>query len=545
MSALPRNLTSEANNTGNMAKPSTGVAAKPIAKGVRRRLTVLPMKKEEDATRESAQPQLPHQQAPTPVVTLASYGASAIQTGTVYKRPITGGIRKIVPGSMPVANGPVYRASPAALSGQPVYAPSHAQVHQETNRFRTHLNAAPFVPSSAMYHASDLSDGGLRRYADNLMDDGTHSEPSTLNEQPPVIEVAPMIPIRNPAFTAKALDDHNVRQAYVSKRILEVQQTHATPQKPCSCVYCHGEGSTGQCAKNETTHKNDTAALAPSEPTPIKISNAPATPARPIPTRVGPAPPTPMLDWTTTPTPAKKKPEEAPVAEESQKPVARRCIFGNDTTPRSAFPLSSTGDMKVEDQGPKFETPVASFFTRSANRGEVQQTSPVPYASSTPQSGHRDSPSSPTVLMVVGHNGRRHPVVATRCPQEIVGCHIVFEGDRGEDMGRVVDRTTLQAWRATAASDKALPHMARMGTAQEAQYWEGALLDEGRTAADVCADIVRRLRLPMFVVSASFQLDRKKLTIFYESQQQRVDFRKLCVELHSTFKCRIWMERVE
>ena len=539
MSAFPRNVTAEANNQGNMAQANNAAANKPTVSktAVRRRLTVLPSKG--SAKEESPAPTHHTFPVTTPqAINMPVYSGSNVMDPTrvvagngMSKRPLSGP-RRVVPPTMSMGGGPVYGASRHALS-HPVF--SNPNV----------LKAAPFVPNvPPPMMGSDASEAGMKRYAEGLMDDGTYSEPSTLNEQPsaPVPEVTHHVPVNRASnFTAKALDDHNVRQAYVSKRILEVQKSHATPQKPCSCVYCTDSSiTTGQCVKHapQATPK----ATPVADPTPVKEAG-PATPARNI--KPGPAPPTPMLDWTTTPTPAKKKYEDV-VQEEAPRSSARRNIFA-DNTPRRAFPLS-TGDTRERTPEPKHETPIASFFTRSAQQHQHRESPVVNAAPPTMQSyspSHAESPSSPTILLVVGHNGRRQPVISGRVPPPD-GSHIVFEGDRGEDMGRVVERMGMQTWRASSScTDKNLSQMTRIATPQEAQYWEGSLLDEGRTAADVCADIVRRLRLPMFVVSASFQLDRKKLTIFYESQQPRVDFRKLCVELHSTFKCRIWMERVE
>lgn len=541
MSAFPRNVTAEANNQGNMAHATGNAANKPAVSKttVRRRLTVLPSKG--GAKEESPAPS--HHTFPVTapqVINMPVYSGSNTMDPTrvvvangMSKRPLSGP-RRMVPPTMSMGGGPVYGASRHALS-HPVFSNPHV------------LKAAPFVPSVVPpVMGSDASESGMKRYAEGLMDDGTYSEPSTLNEQPsaPLPEVTHHVPVNRASnFTAKALDDHNVRQAYVSKRILEVQKSHATPQKPCPCVYCKDSSvTTGQCVKDAAPQVTPKATPA-ADPTPIKEAG-PATPARNIKHNNGPAPPTPMLDWTTTPTPAKKKHEEFVQQEEAPRSSARRNIFA-DNTPRRAFPLS-TGDTKDRTPEPKHETPIASFFTRSAQHQHRQ--SPVAHTAAPVMQSYSPShaeSSSPTILMVVGHNGRRQPVISGRVPPPH-DSHIVFEGDRGEDMGRVADSMPMQTWRASSScTDKSLSQMTRIATPQEAQYWGGPLLDEGHTAADVCADIVRRLRLPMFVVSASFQLDRKKLTIFYESQQPRVDFRKLCVELHSTFKCRIWMERVE
>jgi hypothetical protein len=47
--------------------------------------------------------------------------------------------------------------------------------------------------------------------------------------------------------------------------------------------------------------------------------------------------------------------------------------------------------------------------------------------------------------------------------------------------------------------------------------------------------------LPMRILDAEYQFDRKKLTLFYESPH-RLDFRELVKDLYKCFRARIWME---
>ncbi|RNF25037.1 putative cell cycle sequence binding phosphoprotein (RBP45) [Trypanosoma cruzi] len=65
-----------------------------------------------------------------------------------------------------------------------------------------------------------------------------------------------------------------------------------------------------------------------------------------------------------------------------------------------------------------------------------------------------------------------------------------------------------------------------------------------RRAIDVCSQRVLERGLPMTIVDAEYQFDKKKLTFFYEAQQ-RMDFRELVRDLYKSFRARIWMELVE
>lgn len=63
--------------------------------------------------------------------------------------------------------------------------------------------------------------------------------------------------------------------------------------------------------------------------------------------------------------------------------------------------------------------------------------------------------------------------------------------------------------------------------------------DEER-ALTLCTTKVNQRGLPMTVVAAELQWDRRKLT-FYYTATQRVDFRDLVKELFRLYKTRIWM----
>ncbi|CAD2213024.1 hypothetical protein AGDE_08855 [Angomonas deanei] len=65
-----------------------------------------------------------------------------------------------------------------------------------------------------------------------------------------------------------------------------------------------------------------------------------------------------------------------------------------------------------------------------------------------------------------------------------------------------------------------------------------------RRAVDVCTGRILEHNLPMVIVDAEYQYDKKKLTFYYEAQQ-RMDFRELVRDLYKTFRARIWMELVE
>ncbi|EJT98980.1 PSP1-domain-containing protein [Dacryopinax primogenitus] len=74
---------------------------------------------------------------------------------------------------------------------------------------------------------------------------------------------------------------------------------------------------------------------------------------------------------------------------------------------------------------------------------------------------------------------------------------------------------------------------------QETQLLVSKMHDETK-ALQLCQNKVRQKRLPMQVVDAEFQWDRRKLT-FYFTADKRIDFRELVRELFRLYKTRIWM----
>jgi len=63
-------------------------------------------------------------------------------------------------------------------------------------------------------------------------------------------------------------------------------------------------------------------------------------------------------------------------------------------------------------------------------------------------------------------------------------------------------------------------------------------------ALALCQTKVRAKKLPMEVVDAEYQWDRRKLT-FYFVAEKRIDFRELVRELFRLYKTRIWMASLQ
>jgi len=63
-------------------------------------------------------------------------------------------------------------------------------------------------------------------------------------------------------------------------------------------------------------------------------------------------------------------------------------------------------------------------------------------------------------------------------------------------------------------------------------------------ALQLCQSKVRSKKLPMEVIDAEYQWDRRKLT-FYFVAEKRIDFRELVRELFRLYKTRIWMASLQ
>ncbi|KAH7908780.1 PSP1 C-terminal conserved region-domain-containing protein [Hygrophoropsis aurantiaca] len=151
-----------------------------------------------------------------------------------------------------------------------------------------------------------------------------------------------------------------------------------------------------------------------------------------------------------------------------------------------------------------------------------------------------------------------------------VGDLVIVEADRGKDLGKVVnDSITLKEVEAfqreqkerigfgdggpmspggpqsaPSAKKEINPKMI-YGKAQpqDTQHLIAKMQDEVK-ALQLCQSKVRQKKLPMEVIDAEYQWDRRKLT-FYFVAEKRIDFRELVRELFRLYKTRIWMASLQ
>ena len=117
--------------------------------------------------------------------------------------------------------------------------------------------------------------------------------------------------------------------------------------------------------------------------------------------------------------------------------------------------------------------------------------------------------------------------------------HVVVETSRGLEMGQVIiSPTELQASELTKPLK---PVMRKANTEDMEQADRIAQRESG--AMDRCVELVDRLRLPMKLISAEYDFEGNRLTVFF-SAEGRVDFRELVREISHQLKVRVELRQV-
>ncbi|KAJ8663802.1 hypothetical protein O0I10_000076 [Lichtheimia ornata] len=140
---------------------------------------------------------------------------------------------------------------------------------------------------------------------------------------------------------------------------------------------------------------------------------------------------------------------------------------------------------------------------------------------------------------------------------------VIVEADRGHDLGKVtldrISRSQLSAMikqqqensddgnNTTSGSssnnnkknDVHVKRILRRATSAEIAVLMSKSQDEAK-ALLVCQSKIKQKQMPMQVVDAEYQWDKRKLT-FYFVAERRVDFRELVRDLFKLYKTRIWM----
>ncbi|KAG1746946.1 PSP1 C-terminal conserved region-domain-containing protein [Suillus lakei] len=228
-------------------------------------------------------------------------------------------------------------------------------------------------------------------------------------------------------------------------------------------------------------------------------------------------------------------------------------------------PLSPTTSRPIQpQQGPYYHQ-----MQRRPSDASQQQSSLSDLGKGLPLSS---VPASWPLFIVEFKAGRTDLFYLTDLSQDIrVGDLVIVEADRGKDLGKVVnDSITLKEVEAfqrevrereagevmspggvsaggAGTGKKEINPKMIYGKAQahdtQCVHLVTKMQDEVK-ALQLCQSKVRQKKLPMEVIDAEYQWDRRKLT-FYFIAEKRIDFRELVRELFRLYKTRIWMASLQ
>jgi hypothetical protein len=118
-----------------------------------------------------------------------------------------------------------------------------------------------------------------------------------------------------------------------------------------------------------------------------------------------------------------------------------------------------------------------------------------------------------------------------------IGDYVVVEGDRGENVGQLLEDLTPTHQR----NDPIAGRVVRKATLSDRRQWENARRREVEATA-MCQVFAEEFDVEMFVSDTEFQTDLNKLTIYYRTTcEGPVDFRQMQRALFKHYRCRIWL----
>eukprot|EP00658_Telonema_sp_P-2_P006233 TRINITY_DN12380_c0_g1_i7.p1 TRINITY_DN12380_c0_g1~~TRINITY_DN12380_c0_g1_i7.p1 ORF type:complete len:257 (-),score=61.25 TRINITY_DN12380_c0_g1_i7:290-1060(-) len=205
------------------------------------------------------------------------------------------------------------------------------------------------------------------------------------------------------------------------------------------------------------------------------------------------------------------------------------------TTPTAGTPIKQTHHTSHPSSRPDSANPFGGAFSSSMGRSGAAS------AVSTPYKPRHDGGVVACHVLV---EFKRKRVLQFESSRFVAaGEYVVVGGDRGEDIGLVThtwesgSQEPTGKWSGNLGVGKVLRPASNLEISQ-LQCVQSEL--ESR-AVEVAQERVREHKLPMTIVDAEYQFDRKKLTFFFRANQ-RLDFRNLVRDLYKSFRARIWME---
>lgn len=297
----------------------------------------------------------------------------------------------------------------------------------------------------------------------------------------------------------------------------------SAPAEPCRCMYC--EAANAHAYEGHQAEAHEPASAVSADHVGVDAASEQRVP--PMQSRSQPQEDAPAQANTAATVERHHQAKAAP--QTPQTPQRREQHV--EVTPKRTGRNGGAGSVNTPSSGSKRGQHSAS---KQGGKGHHQQQQQQ-YQQSPGRARDASAPKATHAFVIEGHFKRAFRVQSTFAAA--MGAAVVFEGDRGVDLGRVVEMRD-----AGEHTDK-LPRAMRLATPEEVREWQSLEID-GHAAADICATVVEEIGLPITIVDAVFQFDRNKLTFLYEAPE-RVDFRLLLQQMYNRFRCRIWMELVQ
>ncbi|MCE5270756.1 stage 0 sporulation protein [bacterium] len=146
-------------------------------------------------------------------------------------------------------------------------------------------------------------------------------------------------------------------------------------------------------------------------------------------------------------------------------------------------------------------------------------------------------------MIEVQFKGERREYFINRANVQFeLGDYLIVEVDRGEDMGRAVQRDVTPDRKKTENRKSDFGEVRRRASQDEINRLESITYRE-MEALQICHHKVEEHGLNMKLVDAEWQFDGNKVS-FYFTAEKRVDFRQLVKDLASIFKTRIELKQI-
>ncbi|KAJ3343167.1 hypothetical protein HDU93_009717 [Gonapodya sp. JEL0774] len=210
-------------------------------------------------------------------------------------------------------------------------------------------------------------------------------------------------------------------------------------------------------------------------------------------------------------------------------------------------PRANTGSQQMST-GPIFQEEIDDYFENPVPRQRA-------WLEGTRNLQYHTAPRWPAYV-VEFKAGRKD---FFHCPDASMTIHrgdfVIVEADRGKDLGKVIhdgiaNASQMQYYQQMYAESMVDQMYGRGGEVQPKRILRLALqtelamlpakIHDEELALATCQQRVKAKRMPMEVVDAEYQWDRRKLTYYFVADR-RIDFRELVRELFKIYKTRIWL----